>query len=138
VSPVRYELGFYIPEDDILHSHRSENLKSYKKCISQSLGSINQRVTEANDFSAFCPCAVCSDVDSRSCDAGTHKVSSLTFVRNKCVMCIATSHCPSRKAGIDIPCEKHRRVCFITRRHRVLRDYQETIFNECRTGDLVP
>jgi hypothetical protein len=26
---VRYELGFYIPEDDILHSHRSENLKSY-------------------------------------------------------------------------------------------------------------
>jgi hypothetical protein len=29
VSPVRYELGFYIPEDDILHSHRGENLKSY-------------------------------------------------------------------------------------------------------------
>jgi hypothetical protein len=29
VSPVRYELGFYIPENGILHSHRSENLKSY-------------------------------------------------------------------------------------------------------------
>jgi hypothetical protein len=29
VSPVRYELGFCIPEDDILHSHRRENLKSY-------------------------------------------------------------------------------------------------------------
>jgi hypothetical protein len=29
VSPVRYELGFYISEDDILHSHRRENLKSY-------------------------------------------------------------------------------------------------------------
>jgi hypothetical protein len=29
VSPVRFELGFYIPEDDILHSHRRENLKSY-------------------------------------------------------------------------------------------------------------
>jgi hypothetical protein len=29
VSPVRYELGFFILEDDILHSHRSENLKSY-------------------------------------------------------------------------------------------------------------
>jgi hypothetical protein len=29
VSPVRYELGFYIPEDYILHSHRRENLKSY-------------------------------------------------------------------------------------------------------------
>jgi hypothetical protein len=25
---VKYELGFYIPED-ILHSHRHENLKSY-------------------------------------------------------------------------------------------------------------
>jgi hypothetical protein len=29
VSPVRYELGFYISEDGILHSHRRENLKSY-------------------------------------------------------------------------------------------------------------
>jgi hypothetical protein len=29
VSPVKYELWFYIPEDDILHSHCRENLKSY-------------------------------------------------------------------------------------------------------------
>jgi hypothetical protein len=29
VSPVKYELGFHIPEDDILHSDRRENLKSY-------------------------------------------------------------------------------------------------------------
>jgi hypothetical protein len=29
VSPVRYALGFYIPEDDILHSHHRGNLKSY-------------------------------------------------------------------------------------------------------------
>jgi hypothetical protein len=29
MSPVSYELGFYIPEDDILHSHFRENLKSY-------------------------------------------------------------------------------------------------------------
>jgi hypothetical protein len=29
VSPVRYELGFYIPEDAILHSHCRENLRSY-------------------------------------------------------------------------------------------------------------
>jgi hypothetical protein len=28
---VKYELGFYIPEDDILHRHRRENLKSYMK-----------------------------------------------------------------------------------------------------------
>jgi hypothetical protein len=29
MSPVKYELGFYIPEDDILHSPRRENLKYY-------------------------------------------------------------------------------------------------------------
>jgi hypothetical protein len=29
MSPMRYDLGFYIAEDDILHSHRRENLKSY-------------------------------------------------------------------------------------------------------------
>jgi hypothetical protein len=26
VSPVKYDLGFYIPENDILHSHRRKNL----------------------------------------------------------------------------------------------------------------
>jgi hypothetical protein len=31
MSPVRYELGFYILEDDILHSHRRGNRKSYKE-----------------------------------------------------------------------------------------------------------
>jgi hypothetical protein len=30
VSPLRYELGFYIPEDGILRSHRRENHKSYE------------------------------------------------------------------------------------------------------------
>jgi hypothetical protein len=30
MSPVRYELGIYIPKGDIFHSHRHENLKSYK------------------------------------------------------------------------------------------------------------
>jgi hypothetical protein len=30
VSPVKYELGFYILEDDILHSHRRENVKTHK------------------------------------------------------------------------------------------------------------
>jgi hypothetical protein len=33
VSPVKYELGFYIPEDGILHSHRRENLRSYIFCF---------------------------------------------------------------------------------------------------------
>jgi hypothetical protein len=36
VSPVRYELGFYIPEDDILHSHHREDLKTYTSEISSS------------------------------------------------------------------------------------------------------
>jgi hypothetical protein len=26
---MKYELGFYIPDDDILHSHRREHLKFY-------------------------------------------------------------------------------------------------------------
>jgi hypothetical protein len=30
VSPVKYKLRFYIPEDDIVHSLRRENLKSYR------------------------------------------------------------------------------------------------------------
>jgi hypothetical protein len=29
VFPVRYKLGFYISKDDILHSHRRENLIFY-------------------------------------------------------------------------------------------------------------
>jgi hypothetical protein len=29
VFPLRHELCVYVPEDDILHSHRRENLKSY-------------------------------------------------------------------------------------------------------------
>jgi hypothetical protein len=29
VIPVRYELGFYIPEDGILHSYSRQKLKSY-------------------------------------------------------------------------------------------------------------
>jgi hypothetical protein len=37
VSPVKYELGFYIPEDDILHSHRRESFESYSVLTSASL-----------------------------------------------------------------------------------------------------
>jgi hypothetical protein len=29
MSPVRYELGLYIPEDDILHGHHRESIKYY-------------------------------------------------------------------------------------------------------------
>jgi hypothetical protein len=37
MSPVRYELSFYIPEDDILHSHCRENFKSYISLIDWAL-----------------------------------------------------------------------------------------------------
>jgi hypothetical protein len=33
VSPVRNELGFYIPEDGILHSDRRDNLDSHKVIV---------------------------------------------------------------------------------------------------------
>jgi hypothetical protein len=36
LSPVRYEVGFYIPEDGFLKRHRCENLKSYTAIISLS------------------------------------------------------------------------------------------------------
>jgi hypothetical protein len=32
VSPVKYELGLYIPEDGILHSHRREKRRSCSGC----------------------------------------------------------------------------------------------------------
>jgi hypothetical protein len=44
VSSVRYELGFYIPEDSIPHSHRCEDLKSYEvspvcvNCLTENNG----------------------------------------------------------------------------------------------------
>jgi hypothetical protein len=37
VFPVRYELGFYIPGDGILHSHRRENLRFYTELTGWAL-----------------------------------------------------------------------------------------------------
>jgi hypothetical protein len=37
MSPVRYDLGFYIPEDRILHNHGRENLKFYTVLYSVTL-----------------------------------------------------------------------------------------------------
>jgi hypothetical protein len=37
MSPVRYEPGFYFPEDDTLYSHCRENLKSYRYCLNSNL-----------------------------------------------------------------------------------------------------
>jgi hypothetical protein len=38
VSPVKYELGIYIPEIDILHSDRRENQNSYIAHLTFSRG----------------------------------------------------------------------------------------------------
>jgi hypothetical protein len=44
---VKYELGFYIPEDDILHSHRREKLKS---CLEVAMSRFHQsRTTNVPD-----------------------------------------------------------------------------------------
>jgi hypothetical protein len=43
VSPVRYELGFYNPGDDILNSHRREDLKSYTIQLSHKSGEIQEQ-----------------------------------------------------------------------------------------------
>jgi hypothetical protein len=59
VSPERYELGFYIPEDGILHSHRRhESLKAYfvfPSCLEfQTMEkSINPVILKTRIFSAF-------------------------------------------------------------------------------------
>jgi hypothetical protein len=37
VSPAKYELGFYIPEDGILRFHRREKLKSSIALTGQTL-----------------------------------------------------------------------------------------------------
>jgi hypothetical protein len=47
VSPVKYELDSYILEDDILHSHCHENLKSYNLMTCQVFSE------KASDSSAF-------------------------------------------------------------------------------------
>jgi hypothetical protein len=59
---VKYELGFYIPEDGIRHSHRRENLKSYTEVTVFGLSKENRRkrmlhtalATSATDTDAVC------------------------------------------------------------------------------------
>jgi hypothetical protein len=41
MSPAKYELGFYIPEGGILHSHCPENLKS--KHLSIVIGHLSEK-----------------------------------------------------------------------------------------------
>jgi hypothetical protein len=54
VSPVKYELGFYIPEDDILHSSRRENLKSYRHNLVSALIALPTRERKQIQFPKRC------------------------------------------------------------------------------------
>jgi hypothetical protein len=53
VSPVKYELGFCVPEDDILHSHRCENLRPYMETdsVHEMLYFIILRILDAEERS---------------------------------------------------------------------------------------
>jgi hypothetical protein len=55
MSPVRYKLGFYIPEVRIVHSHRREYLKSYLKTCKSALCCIIFKYT-SDIFGTHCVC----------------------------------------------------------------------------------
>jgi hypothetical protein len=57
MSPVRYELGFYIPEDDILYSDRREHLRSYIGNVSCMYSNL-PRYYHAIDFETLKPSTI--------------------------------------------------------------------------------
>jgi hypothetical protein len=71
VSPVKYELGFYIPEDDILHSHRQEKRRIFVGlCIwSSALWAIRVHTLVSTETrahrTAYKTRAVCGTVGTR-------------------------------------------------------------------------
>jgi hypothetical protein len=58
VSPVRYELGFSIPEDGVLHSHRRENLTFYKVnvTLAQNAPGIHNNFCNVIRYISNCKC----------------------------------------------------------------------------------
>jgi hypothetical protein len=56
VSPVRYELGFYIPEDDMLHSDCREHLKSYFVVVVSIFSVLPVVVSFIVVFCVLCSC----------------------------------------------------------------------------------
>jgi hypothetical protein len=55
VSPVRYELGFYISEEGILHSDRRENLNSYLSLTGWSLSGISNESPVRYELGSYIP-----------------------------------------------------------------------------------
>jgi hypothetical protein len=67
VSPVRYELGLYIPDDDILHSHRRENLRSHTLSLCPSLH-VSHPYRTTRKITNSAPCLESAGSVTGSCD----------------------------------------------------------------------
>jgi hypothetical protein len=69
VSTVKYKLGFYIPEDGILHSHCRGNLKSYSllTCSMSCVAYISVRTVERTIHSINLQCCYCGFVAFMFC-----------------------------------------------------------------------
>jgi hypothetical protein len=76
VFPVRYELGFYIPEDGILHSRRRENLKPYNVHLFLKKG-IN-----INKYIFLWHLKLCSDI----ADISFNSLERLEFTLRFCIL----------------------------------------------------
>jgi hypothetical protein len=64
VSPVRYELCLYIPEDGIINSHGRENLKSYIAIVVVTLIYRSHKHTDLMKNGVFwdvTPCGSCKN-----------------------------------------------------------------------------
>jgi hypothetical protein len=67
MSPVRYELGFYITEDAILHSHRRESLKHHMNSFMFTFKNPNKKLQISRDhnkngvFWDVTPCGSCKN-----------------------------------------------------------------------------
>jgi hypothetical protein len=133
VSPVKYEQGFYIPEDGILHSHRRENVKSYKRrMISFSVPSERakwlisvQSATHPAESPSLCPVTMRkrrSDRSSLSVD--THECPIISRVprgwhRRRVRAFPTASHSPV--LSHSALCQRYglsRAVAMVTRMHR--------------------
>jgi hypothetical protein len=83
VSPVTYELGFYIPEVAILHSHRRENLKCSTNCYTDC------SVCTACSTNCYTDCSVCTACSTNCYTDYSVCTSCFTDCYNDYSVCIA-------------------------------------------------
>jgi hypothetical protein len=85
VSPLRYELCFYIPEDDILHSHRRENLKPYTY-TAMLLPVVLKPTSSDPTESSYLPLRSCAVVQAASRHLST-AASRIRALVKSCAIC---------------------------------------------------